>query len=105
MSRVGETLTYPDAPGFKVSGPSEQAAEAISGTANKMRAAVLRQFAILSVLSVRPRVSELNRNGEIQQTGARRKNESGMTATVWRVASQPPGGIASQQPVELDTLA
>lgn len=49
MSRVGETLTYPDAPGFKVSGPSEQAAEAISGTANKMRAAVLRQFATYRV--------------------------------------------------------
>lgn len=94
-------LIYPDAPGFKVSGPSEQAAEAMSGTANKMRAAVLAQIAQyqhgatadeiakdlnLSVLSVRPRVSELNRNGEIEQTGARRKNESGMTATVWRIA-------------------
>ena len=109
MSRVGETLTYPDAPGFKVSGPSEQAADAISGTANKMRAAVLRQFVTypgatadeiakdlnLSALSVRPRVSELNRNGEIEQTGARRKNESGMTATVWRVASQLPSGVAN----------
>jgi hypothetical protein len=31
-------LIYPDAPGFKVSGPSEQAAEATGGTANKMRA-------------------------------------------------------------------
>jgi predicted ArsR family transcriptional regulator len=101
MSRMSE-LIYPDAPGFKVSGPSEQAAEAIGGTANKMRAAVLAQFAQypsgatadevakdlnLSVLSVRPRVSELNRNGEIEQTGARRKNDSGMTATVWRVAA------------------
>jgi len=100
MSRMSE-LIYPDAPGFKVSGPSEQAAEAMSGTANKMRAAVLAQIAQyqhgatadeiakdlnLSVLSVRPRVSELNRNGEIEQTGARRKNESGMTATVWRIA-------------------
>jgi predicted ArsR family transcriptional regulator len=42
----------------------------------------------LSVLSVRPRVSELNRNGEIEQTGTRRKNESGMTATVWRIRAQ-----------------
>jgi hypothetical protein len=41
----------------------------------------------LSVLSVRPRVSELKRTGKIKQTGARRKNESGMTATVWRIAS------------------
>ncbi|WP_079569482.1 hypothetical protein [Bradyrhizobium erythrophlei] len=102
-------LVYPDAPGFKVAGPSEQAAKAITGSANKMRAAVLAQIAQypggatadeiakdlnLLVLSVRPRVSELNRNGEIQQTGARRKNESGMTATVWRVRPQssPPIG-------------
>ena len=105
MSRVGETLTYPNAPGFKVSGPSEQAAEAMGGTANKMRAAVLAQLAQypggatadeiakdlnLSVLSVRPRVSELNRTGKIKQTGARRKNESGMTARVWRIAPGAP---------------
>jgi DNA-binding IclR family transcriptional regulator len=104
MSRMSE-LIYPDAPGVKVSGPSEQAAEAISGTANKMRAAVLAQFSQypagatadeiardlnLSVLSVRPRVSELNRTGKMRQTGARRRNESGMTATVWRVASGGP---------------
>jgi predicted transcriptional regulator len=102
MSRVGETLTYPDAPGFKVAGPSEEAAEAIGGTANKMRAAVLARLAQcpagatadeiakdlnLSILSVRPRVSELKRTGKIKQTGARRKNESGMTATVWWIAS------------------
>jgi len=93
-------LIYPDAPGFKVSGPSEQAAEAIGGNASKLRAAVLAQFAAypggatadevakdlnLSILSVRPRVSELNRTGKIEQTGGRRKNDSGMTATVWRI--------------------
>lgn len=101
MSRMSE-LIYPDAPGFKASGPSEQAAKSISGTANKMRAAVLAKLAQypagatadevakdlnLSVLSVRPRVSELKRTGKIKQTGARRRNESGMTATVWRIAS------------------
>jgi predicted ArsR family transcriptional regulator len=98
-------LIYPDAPGFKVSGTSQQAAEVIGGNANKLRAAVLAQFAAypggatadevakdlnLSVLSVRPRVSELKRTGKIRQTGARRKNESGMTATVWRIASGEP---------------
>jgi len=36
---------YPDSPGFKVSGPSEQAAKAITGSANKMRAAVLARIA------------------------------------------------------------
>jgi predicted ArsR family transcriptional regulator len=93
-------LIYPDAPGFKAAGPSQQAAEAMGSTANKMRAAVLGQLATypdgatadevakdlnLSVLSVRPRVSELRRTGKIQQTTARRKNDSGMTATVWQV--------------------
>jgi FaeA-like protein len=102
VSRMSE-LIYPDAPGFKVSGPSEQAAEAMGSTANKRRAAVLAQLAQypagatadeiakdlnLSVLSVRPRVSELKRTGKIKQTGARRKNESGMTATVWRIANR-----------------
>jgi predicted ArsR family transcriptional regulator len=102
MSRMSE-LIYPDAPGFKVAGPSEQAAEAMGSTANKKRAAVLAQFATypagatadeiakdlnLSVLSIRPRVSELKRMGKIKETGGRRKNESGMTATVWRIASE-----------------
>src|SRR5271165_6667615 len=121
MSRMSE-LIYPDAPGFKVSGPSEQAAEVNAGTANKMRAAVLAQFAQypggatadevakdlnLSVLSVRPRVSELKRTGAIEQTGGRRKNASGMTATVWRIASQLLSGSASPsaQPIEPETLA
>jgi predicted ArsR family transcriptional regulator len=104
MSQMSE-LIYPDAPGFKVAGPSEQAAEAIGGTANKMRAAVLAQIAQhaggatadeiakelnLSVLRVRPRLSELNRTGKIKQTGARRKNEGGMTGTVWRIAPGAP---------------
>ena len=108
MSRMSE-LIYPDVPGFKASGPSEQAAEAMSSTASKLRAAVLAQFVQypggatadeiakdlnLSVLSVRPRVSELKRLGEIKQTGGRRKNESGMTATVWQIAPQASPSIA-----------
>jgi predicted ArsR family transcriptional regulator len=108
MSRMSE-LIYPDAPGFKISGPSEQAAETMGSTANKMRAAVLAQIAQyssgatadeiakdlnLSVLSVRPRVSELKRLGEIKQTGGRRKNESGMTATVWQIAPQSAPSIS-----------
>jgi len=105
MSRMSE-LIYPDAPGFKVSGPSQDAAKSVASTATKLRAAVLAQIATcpggakadeiagqlnLSVLSVRPRVSELNHNGQIEQTGGRRRNASGMTATVWRVASNDRG--------------
>ena len=102
-------LIYPAAPGFKVPGPSEQAAKTMTGKAARMRATVLAQIAQysggvtadeiakdlnLSVLSVRPRVSELKRNGEIEQTGARRKNESGMSATVWRLSPRPSPSIA-----------
>jgi predicted ArsR family transcriptional regulator len=94
---------YPASPGFKTTGPSELAANTIAPTAAKLRATVLAEFQRtgaggltadeiakdlnLSVLSVRPRVSELRRNGQIEQTGARRKNASGMTATVWRISS------------------
>jgi hypothetical protein len=92
---------YPDGPGFKVSGPSEQAALAIADVARTLREQV--RFTIAgsahgltadevatkinrSILSVRPRVSELHRQGEIRQTGARGKNDSGMSASVWVIA-------------------
>jgi FaeA-like protein len=103
MSRMSE-LIYPDVPGFKISGPPEQAAKAVTGTANEMREAVLARVAqcpggatadeiakdlCLSVLNVRSIVSELNRTGEIEQAGVRRKNDSCMTTTFWRSRSQP----------------
>lgn len=107
MSRPPENLTYPDAPGFKVSGPSEQAATSIAGVARTLRDRVLWTIAAAphgltadevaarlhkSILSVRPRVSELRRQGEIRQTSKRGKNESGMSASVWIVAPPIAGG-------------
>jgi hypothetical protein len=89
---------YPDSPGFKVSGPSEQAAERIAPTAKTLRVEVLKVIQQTpsgltadeiaeklhrSVLSVRPRVSELRRLGEIRQSGERGRNASGMSASVW----------------------
>jgi hypothetical protein len=96
-------LKYPDAPGFRVSGPSEQAATAVAGMARPLRHQVRNAIANAphgltadevaarlgkSILSIRPRVAELHRQGEIRQTGARGKNSSGMTASVW-VLSPP----------------
>jgi hypothetical protein len=106
MSRVGE-LRYPDAPGYKrPGGTSEQAARAVAGSAATLRARVLTEFAKhpiagatadevagalgCSVLSIRPRVSELNRSGAIVASGSRRKNDSGLSATVWKVAPPLP---------------
>ncbi len=103
MSRLPEQ--YPVQPGFKVSGPSEQAATAISGKAKTLRDQVLRTIAAApqgltadevasklnrSILSVRPRVSELHRQGEIRQTAIRGKNDSGMSASVWTLAPPLP---------------
>lgn len=100
MSRMSE-LAYPASPGFKVSGPSEAAAAAIAPIAGTLRDQVLMVIARShhgltadevaarlnkSILSVRPRVSELRRQGEIQQAPARGKNESGMTASIWIVS-------------------
>jgi hypothetical protein len=98
-----DRFDYPDRPGFKVSGPSEQAATALTGMAGPLRDQVRSTIANApagltadevaarlgkSILSVRPRVAELHRQGEIRQTGTRAKNASGMTASVW-VLSPP----------------
>ena len=37
-----------------------------------------------SILSIRPRVSELRAQGKIESTGQRRKSVNGNGATVWR---------------------
>lgn len=102
---------YPDKPGFKSAGTSQEAAQAIAGQAKTLRARVLGAIASEpaglsadavadrlgeSILSVRPRVSELHQSGEIRRTEDRVKNASGMAAAVW-VASPPlpgPGGDA-----------
>ena len=89
---------YPHGPGFKRHGTSSAAARHLANTAARLRTDVLHEFTAgagtadeiakriqRSPLSVRPRVSELSALGKIVQTGERRRNESGMTAAVWRV--------------------
>lgn len=99
MSHQLDLLTYPAQPGHKSPGPSQEAAVAMKPSAATLRqncldmlccvndataddvASFLRQ----SVLSIRPRFSELLAMGLIEDTGIRRKNASGRNATVWRV--------------------
>ncbi|RIK96984.1 MAG: hypothetical protein DCC74_09015 [Proteobacteria bacterium] len=96
---------YPDAPGFKASGPSEDAADAIAPRAPRIRDSVLGVIANatapvtadevaaalgMSILTVRPRVSELHRMGEIRRANDRRCNSSGMTASTWSPAPARP---------------
>jgi hypothetical protein len=94
---------YPRAPGFKVRGPSEEAARRVAGDASRLRAAVLAELRQWphgrtadeiaaglrrSILSVRPRVSELHADGKIASTEERRRNESGHSATVWKAVAE-----------------
>lgn len=98
MSQL-DLLTYPSVPGFKSPGTSQEAAEAIRPQASSLRAMCrwllqnhgpqtadeVATYLGESVLSIRPRIAELHALKLIEKTGERRKNASGMSATVWRV--------------------
>ena len=90
---------YPEAPGHKSSGTSKVAA-----SETKSRAATLRERALEilklcpagltadevaeimgeSILSIRPRISELAALGRVEKSGERRENASGLNAWVWQ---------------------
>jgi predicted ArsR family transcriptional regulator len=92
---------YPDHPGFKAMDTAQAAAERTAPRAPELRNAVLRTLREdgpgtadeiaarlrLSILSVRPRVSELKRGGMVVDTGSRRTNQSGHSAAVFRIRS------------------
>lgn len=94
------TYRYPAAPAFKARDTSAAAADSVKPSAATLRdmcLALLKNSAVnsltadeaalwlgLSVLSIRPRFSELATTGKIKDTGHRRKNESGRSAIVWR---------------------
>lgn len=97
-----DLFRYPDAPGARDRDTSQAAADAIAPTAATLRAkslAVLERSngltadqvagrLGLSILSIRPRLTELSRLGKVRDTGERRPNASGKNAIVW-AAVQP----------------
>ncbi|MBA3241603.1 MAG: hypothetical protein H0T60_10305 [Acidobacteria bacterium] len=98
---MSEQLFYPDFPGYKSrGGTSQEAAEAIAPKVATIRAKVLRAFLAadagltadevagalgLTVLTIRPRVSELRLARVLVDSGLRRANQSGKSATVWKI--------------------
>lgn len=89
---------YPSAPGHQKTDTSKAGAKAAKPSASTLRELCLAELrkkqrtadevaAALgqSVLSIRPRFTELKVRGEIEDTGVRRRNESGVNAIVWRV--------------------
>jgi len=91
-------FNYPDIPGSKTTGTSMSAAMDMAQQAPLLRdraLALIRTRGPLtadevaghmseSVLTVRPRISELKRQGKIEDSGTRRLNNSGKMATCWR---------------------
>lgn len=92
---------YPGQPGYKDGDTSRKAAASMESAAPLLQRrclAALReapdgltadQIAAWigeTILSVRPRVTELLRDGKIRDSGQRRKNDSGRSAKVWVLA-------------------
>ncbi|WP_294390347.1 hypothetical protein [uncultured Sphingomonas sp.] len=97
-----DLFRYPAAPGAQDRDTSRAAADAIAP-----KAQILRHMALdvlersngltadqvaarlgMSILSIRPRITELSRMGKVRDTGERRRNASGKNAIVW-AAIQP----------------
>ena len=83
-------------PGWKEPTTSRDAAKSVAKRSATLREFVLRAlqtrpmtadevaaFLGETVLSIRPRVAELRKLGRIVATGDKRRNESGMLASVW----------------------
>lgn len=91
-----DLFTYPQAAGWKARETSRAAAERTP--APILRAKVLAEFQRqnymtadecaaalrLSILSIRPRVTELSNLGKLMDSGFRRQNASGRSAIVWK---------------------
>lgn len=105
-----DLFTYPHAPGAQDRDTSRAAAEQASETAPQLRSRALavleRSKGLtadevagrlgLSILSIRPRVTELARLGKVRDSGVRRRNASGRNAIVW--APIYPASIKGQRP-------
>lgn len=98
---------YPEIAGQKEYTTSLEAADKInkSGRAQRLRTKVFEFFMQGgeasadelaekfgdSILSIRPRVSELHVSGLIERTGRRHTNESGMSANIYRLTTPDEG--------------
>ena len=95
--------SYPNRAGAKERTTSLEAAHRIEakGRARTLRKMVLEWFSYdhestadevaeqlgEDILAIRPRVTELHKQGWLEHTGQRRKNASGASAHVWRITT------------------
>jgi hypothetical protein len=93
---------YPHVPCHKISGTSEETAASVEYVAPDLRERVYTLLFVnrvgltadecaaatgATVLSIRPRLSELRRKNLIVSSGKRRKNALGRSVTVWTLAN------------------
>lgn len=92
-----DLFAYPHTPGARDRDTSRAAASSVAQAAPILRQRVLNLYERsagmtadecagrlgLSILSIRPRVTELARLGKLRDSGARRANGSGRSAIVW----------------------
>lgn len=95
---------YPEVAGYKDRDTSRKAATSMNDRVHMLRGRCLTELrkhphdgltadetaAAIgeTVLSVRPRFTELLQTGKIVDTGRRRKNESGRSAKIWKAVAQ-----------------
>lgn len=92
-----DLFRYPGGPGAQDRDTSRAAADAIAPSVGMLRDRALRVVERsngltadevagrlgVSILSIRPRMTELSRLGKVRDSGVRRKNASGRHAIVW----------------------
>lgn len=94
-------MKYPNSPGYKEQTTSKDAAKKIESRAKTLRAQCYNVLLLHnltadevaahlgeSVLSIRPRISELVKLELIKETGVRRMNESGNRAHVYKAVKE-----------------
>lgn len=97
---MNDLFSYPETAGYKETTTSKDAAESMAASLPRLRTMVKGAFERgaatadeiaerlkVSRLAVRPRVTELAKQGIIAETGERRPNESGRSAKVWALAA------------------
>lgn len=99
MSALDQSPAYPDAPGFRNTDTSREAAESVAPKLGRLQRLVLEAIKsrgafgltadecaeVLGVdrYSAQPRTSELRHKGQIIDSGKRRRNATGKSAIVW----------------------